>query len=154
LRSIDRSREIDAFTLDDLAKLTGMNPVSLKGWIRLGIVKPSVRRGAAGGPGSYKHLFNFRDVVSAYVAQAIRSQGLDLKKVLRIATYVRKRSEIALAEEPPSVLVVLSGEDLYEVDDLAQLRQRSASGVMLVFSLHRLVAEVQRGVRDLGRAAA
>jgi DNA-binding transcriptional MerR regulator len=144
----------EAFSLEEVARLTGINVDALTKWIRTRFISPSVRR-APGVGRSNKHLFSFRDVVALRVAVELRARGISLAELRKVIAYVKSRSGLSASDALASTLLVTDGHDVYEVSDGASFSALRAPGqrVLCIVPLATLVSEVQRGVRALSEAA-
>jgi DNA-binding transcriptional MerR regulator len=135
------------------AKLTGVTEPTLNNWNRRGFLRPSIHTERLGGNGNAR-MYSFRDLIAIRVANDLREQGIDVRSLRRVVSYLRKRKGLDLSPSDvlASTYLVTDGRDVYEVvgdaELLSTLRKPGQCGFLIV-TLNELVNDVQRKVLAL-----
>ena len=128
------------YLISQVARLTGVDRRTLDFWDQSGFISPSLQEGS--GRGSQRR-WSFDDLVALKVAGQLRTLGVSLQALRKVATYLRGRTPPATFA---NVYLVSNGRDVFERrgDDLVStLRQPGQAAFAWVVDLGAVVEELQ-----------
>ena len=84
------SRAVGTYTLDDVARITGVSRARLKYWERTALLEPAVAR-ESGNSQRQSSEFEFRDLVTVRSVLSLLDRGVSLRRIRRSVDAIRKR---------------------------------------------------------------
>lgn len=82
---------VDAFTLEDAARVTKTSVRRIAYWDKKRVLSPSVRRGESGSP--HSRIYSFRDLVGLKTIARLRDMGLSLQSLREFTAWLTEHSE-------------------------------------------------------------
>jgi DNA-binding transcriptional MerR regulator len=129
--------EEDAYTLPELAELTGVDPRTLHNWMHRDILSPSRQRAKGSGT---RNLFDRRDALFLVMVAELRHGGAEMPALEGIASELRDFASSSTGEE----LLMINGA-VKAVDNTEELTaDLDHSGPAFVYATsraHRMVSE-------------
>lgn len=143
----------DSFTTEEAARIANVAPANLRYWIRSKLVKPArLAKGCGIGLG---HVFAFRELVEVRTIERLRSQGISLQAIRRVAVHLRRSRgwEDPLAR----ARLVVAGDDVVVCEAgkvESTLERPGALAFYFVVDLEATAREVRQAiVHEAERAA-
>lgn len=102
---------LDAFTLGQVSKTSGVSAKTLDYWAATGFLPPSIKKSAGSGT---RRQYSFSDLVAARVARDLRAQGISLQGLRRVVRELRKQD---FSNPVASARLIVSGRDVYLRDN-------------------------------------
>lgn len=136
------------------AELAGTTVATLENWARRGFLEPSIP-----GRRPRPSFYSFRDIVAIRVASALCAQGIEVHRLKRVVSYLRKRKglELTASDVLASTLLISDGLDVFEVDGVDALvgvsTLRNPDQAVMLVPFGRLVAKVQADALKMARVA-
>ena len=84
------SPAVGTYTLDDVARITGVSRARLKYWERTALLEPTVAR-KSGNSHRQEGEFEFRDLVTVRSVLSLLDRGVSLRRIRRSVDAIRKR---------------------------------------------------------------
>lgn len=81
----DEARAVRVFTGKKVMRLTGLSPRQLQYWDEQGFLSPSIKRRSGRG---HRRLYSFRDLVALRVAADLRTNGVPLQQIRKVAAHL------------------------------------------------------------------
>jgi tetratricopeptide (TPR) repeat protein len=81
---------VGTYTLDDVARITGVSRARLKYWERTALLEPAIARDSK-DPRRHDTEFEFRDLVTVRSVQSLIDRGVSLRRIRRSVDTLRKR---------------------------------------------------------------
>jgi uncharacterized protein (DUF433 family) len=85
------SGTIDAFTMDQAAKLSGLSEDQLRSWDTAGLFRPSF--GWEDRRRHYSRIYSFEDIVALRTLARLRAEGVSTQKLKRIGVYLKSLTD-------------------------------------------------------------
>jgi uncharacterized protein (DUF433 family) len=85
------SGTIDAFTMDQAAKLSGLSEDQLRSWDTAGLFRPSL--GWEDRRRHYSRIYTFEDLVALRTLARLREEGVSTRKLKQIGAYLKSLTE-------------------------------------------------------------
>lgn len=135
------------FTSAQVVRLTGVKAVTLHYWDKSGFLSPSVAE--ADGRGT-RRIYNFRDILSLKVTNALREAGISLQAVRRIVSFLGKLEGVdrPLAE----TFLVTDGKDVFMKRGktlISALREPGQGHFHFILDLSGTVEELRKEIKKL-----